>query len=76
MTASHHSKVLKQIGTKPGKLAKYRKYSVPKDTHERKNKLRCEISGTRRGVIHKYGINLSRHKFREIAEELGFRKYS
>lgn len=76
MTASHHSKVLKQIGHKPGKVAKYNKHNVPKDTHERKNQLRCEISGSRRGVIHKYGINLSRHKFREIAEELGFRKYS
>ena len=76
MTASHHSKILNQIKGKPGKVAKYRKYNVPKEKHERKNRLRCEVSGSRRGVIHKYSINLSRHKFREVAEELGFKKYS
>ncbi|MEM5815465.1 MAG: 30S ribosomal protein S14 [Candidatus Aenigmatarchaeota archaeon] len=37
---------------------------------------RCKRCGSTRGVIRKYGINLCRKCFREVAEEIGFKKYS
>jgi len=36
---------------------------------------KCERCGTFRGVIRKYGLNICRRCFREVAEKLGFKKY-
>ncbi|MFX1562007.1 MAG: 30S ribosomal protein S14 [Promethearchaeota archaeon] len=36
----------------------------------------CRRCGTHRAVIRSYNIMLCRRCFREVAEELGFRKYS
>jgi len=36
---------------------------------------RCKRCGSTKGVIRKYGINLCRKCFREVAEEIGFKKY-
>jgi len=36
----------------------------------------CSRCGSRKGVIRKYGIYLCRKCFREVAEEIGFKKYS
>ena len=36
----------------------------------------CRICGTTRGVIGKYGLMICRRCFKEVAEKLGFRKYS
>ncbi len=38
--------------------------------------LRCQRCGRPEAVIRKYGLYICRHCFREIAMELGFRKYS
>ena len=35
----------------------------------------CKRCGTSRGLIRKYGLNICRRCFREMAEELGFRKF-
>ena len=35
----------------------------------------CQRCGTSRGLIRKYGLNICRRCFREIAEDLGFRKF-
>lgn len=53
----------------PNKLYKRHPRHNGKDSH------RCRVTGTRKGVIRKYGINLSRKSFRERAELLGFKKY-
>ena len=37
---------------------------------------RCERCGRFGAHIKSYGINLCRHCFREVAEEIGFKKYS
>ncbi len=37
---------------------------------------RCIRCGTHEALIRKYGLNICRRCFREVAEELGFRKYS
>ncbi|MCF7871822.1 30S ribosomal protein S14 [Candidatus Woesearchaeota archaeon] len=76
MTQADHTKVLKQIQKKPGKYAKYKKYSIPKERDQGKYKKRCRMTGATRGVIHKYGINLCRKTFRQFATKLGFKKYS
>jgi len=36
----------------------------------------CQRCGSRDAVIRKYGLYLCRQCFRELARELGFRKYS
>ncbi|MEM1597633.1 MAG: 30S ribosomal protein S14 [Pyrobaculum sp.] len=40
-----------------------------------KSKIRCIRCGTREAVIRKYGLNLCRRCFREVAPQLGFKKY-
>ena len=36
----------------------------------------CKRCGRKRGIIRRYGMNLCRQCFREVAEEMGFKKYS
>ncbi len=73
MTASNHEKVLKQIGHKPGKVAKWKKHNTPKKrVGDAKRCIRC---GRRKAHVSKYGLHLCRQCFREIALELGFNKY-
>lgn len=53
-----------------------------KDTKNKRKKasnainLRCSICGAHDGVIHKYGLNICRRCFREVAPHIGFKKYS
>ena len=76
MTYTDHAKVLKQIGRKPGKYAKYLKYSVPKERAGGALKKKCVRCGRIGGHISKYGLNLCRQCFREIATRIGFKKFS
>lgn len=39
-------------------------------------KIGCVRCGRKRGIIRRYGLHLCRQCFREVAPELGFRKYS
>ncbi|MBC7128685.1 MAG: 30S ribosomal protein S14 [Thermoplasmatales archaeon] len=36
----------------------------------------CNRCGRKRGIIRRYGMHLCRQCFREIAEEMGFKKFS
>jgi small subunit ribosomal protein S14 len=36
----------------------------------------CERCGRKRGIVRRYGLHLCRQCFREVAEEIGFKKYS
>lgn len=36
----------------------------------------CDRCGRKRGIVRRYGLHLCRQCFREVAFELGFRKYS
>ncbi|MCK4397631.1 MAG: 30S ribosomal protein S14 [Methanophagales archaeon] len=36
----------------------------------------CRRCGRKRGLVRKYGIYLCRQCFREIAREIGFKKYN
>ncbi|MHA1683381.1 MAG: 30S ribosomal protein S14 [Promethearchaeota archaeon] len=37
--------------------------------------LRCKRCGTFRAVIRSYGLHICRRCFREVAEDINFRKY-
>jgi len=76
MTASDHTKILKQLKNHPAKAKKFLKHNKPKDRKTGVASRKCERCGRFGGHIRSYGLNLCRHCFREIAEELGFKKYS
>ena len=71
-----YERVIKQVERKPNKLARFKKFNIPKKKKYGKGIHTCRKCGTHRGVIRKYGISYCRRCFREEAEKLGFRKYS
>lgn len=76
MTTSDWKKVLKQIEGKTAKAQRFLKHNKPKERKTGIAKLKCERCGRFGAHIKSYGLNLCRHCFREIAEEIGFKKYS
>mgnify|MGYP003970102357 FL=1 len=76
MTASDWRKALKLFRNKPAMKAKYIKHNKPKDRTTGIARKKCERCGRYGAMINSYGLNLCRHCFREIAEDLGFKKYS
>ena len=75
MTASDYKKITKQLKNKPEKLKKYIKHNKPKDRKTGISAKKCERCVRFGAHIKSYGLNLCRHCFREIAPELGFKKY-
>lgn len=76
MTTSDWRKVFKQLNAKPVVKAKFLKHCKPKDRTTGITVKRCERCGRFGAHIKSYNLNLCRHCFREIAEEIGFQKYS
>jgi len=76
MTASDWRKMLKQFKNNPAMKAKYIKHNKPKDRTTGITMKKCERCRRFGAMISSYNLNLCRHCFREIAEELGFKKYS
>jgi len=76
MTASDWNKILKQLKKKPAVMAKFLKHNKPKKRKFGVAFKKCENCGRYGALINQYGLNLCRHCFREMAEELGFKKYS
>ena len=75
MTHSDYHKMLNQLVVKPAKFKKFLKHNKPKKRDYGKSTKHCRICGNPRGHIGKYGINICRRCFREVGEEIGFRKY-
>ena len=75
MTTSDHTKVLNQIGGKPGKVKKYQKNSVPRERKFGEVTKKCVRCGRTGGHIAKYQLGLCRQCFRENALALGFKQY-
>ncbi len=77
MTIKDWRKAFVQLKAKPAKMKKYMKHNAPKKrpTGMRVSAM-CENCGRFGGHISKYGLNLCRHCFREIAVKIGFKKYS
>jgi len=77
MTASDWKKTLNnQLKGKPAIAERYTKNNKPKDRKIGIAAKKCERCGRFGAHIKSYGLNLCRHCFREIAVEIGFKKYS
>ncbi|MBR9698886.1 30S ribosomal protein S14 [Candidatus Woesearchaeota archaeon] len=76
MTYSNHKKVFKQLKAKPVKLKKFVKHNSPKERSCGRSLKTCQRCGRIRGHIDKYGLDVCRQCFREIATKIGFKKYS
>ncbi len=76
MTTSNHEKAFKQLDAKPVKKRKYIKFNQPKQRSCGIALRKCKNCGRTRGHINKYGLNLCRQCFRDMALDLGFKKYS
>lgn len=76
MTYSDYKKVFKQLKSKPVKMHKYIKHNAPKPRKYGRSTKKCRRCGRPSGYISKYGLDLCRTCFREIAINLGFKKYS
>ena len=76
MTVSDWRKILKQLNNKPEKLQKFLKHNKPKERTTGIANKKCEKCGRIGAHISSYGLNLCRQCFREIAVEIGFKKYS
>lgn len=76
MTASDWSKTTEQLKRKPVVLSKFIKHCKPKARKFGIASRKCERCGRFGAHIRKYGLNLCRQCFREIAVEIGFKKYS
>lgn len=76
MTASDHNKVAKQLRNKPVVLQKFIRHNKPKERKMGIASKKCERCGRFGAHLSQYNLNLCRQCFREIAEEIGFKKYS
>ena len=76
MTASDWRKITRQLKNKPAVLKKFLKHNKPKARTYGIAEKKCEVCGRHGGHISSYNLNLCRHCFRDLAVELGFKKYS
>ena len=76
MTASDWRKITKQLRAKPAILRKFLKHNKPKDRKFGVAAQKCEACGRYGARVSSYGLNLCRHCFRDLAVELGFKKFS
>ncbi len=76
MTTSDHRKMFKQLNAKPIKKAKFIKFNEPKVRSCGIGKRKCRNCGRNGAHINKYGLHLCRQCFREMAVNLGFKKFS
>ena len=76
MTVSSYKKMFKQLRAKPVKFARYLKHNKIKQRGYGSQTKVCMRCRNTKGFIAKYGINLCRKCFRDIATKIGFKKYS
>ena len=76
MTASDWRKILKGLESKPVKAQRFLKHNKPKERKFGVATKKCERCGRLGAHLSQYNLNLCRQCFREIAEEIGFKKYS
>lgn len=76
MTTSDFRKAFKQLKNKEVKLAKFKKHNSPKKRTTGGALRKCRRCGQTHAHIQRYGLGLCRHCFREIAKQIGFKKYN
>ncbi len=65
---------IEKIAVGKTKRARFLRHNIPKKRKFGRNVKRCPRCYSSWGVISKYGLNLCRRCFRNIAKELGFKK--
>ncbi|MBU1201686.1 MAG: 30S ribosomal protein S14 [Nanoarchaeota archaeon] len=75
MTTSDAKKILKQIEHK-SKAIKFQKHNLPTIRKFGKSTKKCKRCGRNGAHISKYGLGLCRQCFRNVALNLGFKKFS
>jgi small subunit ribosomal protein S14 len=76
MSASNWEKITKQLRRKPKKLEKFIKHNKPQERKYGISVKKCANCGRFGAHLSQYDLNLCRQCFRELAEELGFKKFS
>lgn len=76
MSASDWNKLVRQLRNKPVILQKFLKHCKPKVRKRGTATKKCERCGRIGAHLSQYNLNLCRQCFREIAEEIGFKKYN
>lgn len=76
MTASDWNKILKQLKSKPAIANKFLRHCKPKERNSGIAVRKCERCGRIGSHLKQYNLNLCRQCFREIATEIGFKKYN
>ena len=76
MTTSDFKKAFKQLKAKPAILTKYVKHNAPKKRTCGELLRKCVRCGRTGGHVSKYGLHLCRQCFRDIATQLGFKKFN
>jgi small subunit ribosomal protein S14 len=76
MTASDWKKLHNQLKSKPEVAKKFEKHCKPKQRTTGIARFKCERCGRIGARVSQYNLNLCRQCFREIAEEIGFKKYN
>ena len=76
MTAKDYKKMFKQLIAKPVKYKKFLKHNSPKPKKFGVGSRKCKRCGRYGAHIQKYGMHLCRQCFRDIATEIGFKKFS
>lgn len=75
MPASDWRNMLKQLKNKPAVMRRFLKYCKPKDRKFGIASKKCEKCGRFGAHISSYGLHLCRQCFRQIAADIGFKKY-
>ena len=75
MTASDWRKILKQLESKPVIKARFLKFCKPKERKFGIASKKCTRCGRHGAHINSYNLHLCRQCFREIADQIGFKKY-
>ena len=76
MTQKNYKKEFTELDNKLIKKTKFIKHNKPKVRTCGLSIKVCKRCGRHRGHIDKYGLNLCRQCFRELAKKLGFKKYN
>jgi len=76
MAASDWKNYFKQLNAKPAIKEKFLKHCKPKERKYGIAVRKCERCGRFGAHIKAYDLNLCRQCFREIATEIGFKKYN
>ncbi len=76
MPASDWRRIMKQLESKPAIKARFLRFCKPKDRKYGIAARKCVNCGRYGAHINKYNLHLCRQCFREIAEKIGFKKYS